>query len=54
MPDWTRHLLFALVMAALVVGGTVAVSQWLLPLADAPDTSGTAAVSFVLLVLGVA
>ena len=38
MPDWTRHLLFALAMAVLVVGGTVAASQLLLPLAEGRAT----------------
>lgn len=28
MPEWTRHLVFALVMAALVVTGALALGQW--------------------------
>tara|TARA_B100001989_G_C24336875_1_gene362958 strand:+ start:85 stop:246 length:162 start_codon:yes stop_codon:yes gene_type:complete len=52
MPDWTRHLLFALAMAVLVVGGTVAASQLLLPLADAPEVATSPVLSFVTLVFG--
>ena len=53
MPEWSRHLAFALVMAAAVVGGAVVLTLFgLIPLYDSGATTGWVNVVLVAVIGG--